>query len=114
MTRVYFENWLITEMGFKEHEEEEHIRSFTLNGGTLCGHENIFMEICTTVHFLHISFQLDKKHWVFWKVRWGKRSISRSEHPNVVFNEFFRENGKIIERYELYREQKNTSKIVEQ
>ena len=99
MRRIYFENWLLTKLGFRLIDVEQGIRTYAKYDGNVYGYPINVMEVSTSIHFIHISFKLDKKHWVFWKTTWTMKSVILAEDVKVVFDMFFEENKKEINKY---------------
>ena len=99
MRRIYFENWLLTKLGFRLIDVEQGVRTYAKYEGEVCGYPIGLMEVATSMHFIHISFKIDKKHWVFWKTTWKMKSVILAEDVKVVFDMFFEENKKEINKY---------------
>lgn len=99
MRRIYFENWLLTKLGFRLIDEEQGVRTYAKYDGEVYGYPISLMEVATSMHFIHISFKIDKKHWVFWKTTWTMKSVILAEDVKVVFDMFFEENKKEINKY---------------
>lgn len=99
MRRIYFENWLLTKLGFRLIDEEQGVRTYAKYNGEICGYSISLMEVATSMHFIHISLKLDKKHWVFWKVTWMRKEIVLTEDVETIFSAFFKENKKEIDKY---------------
>lgn len=99
MRRIYFENWLLTKLGFRLIDVEQGVRTYAKYDGEVYGYPISLMEVATSMHFIHISFKIDKKHWVFWKVTWTRKEIVLAEDVKVVFDMFFEENKKEINKY---------------
>lgn len=99
MRRIYFENWLLTKLGFRLIDEEQGVRTYAKYDGEVCGYTISLMEVATSMHYIHISFKLDKKNWVFWKATWARGEISKAEDVESIFKIFFKENKKEINKY---------------
>ena len=99
MRRIYFENWLLTKLGFRLIDVEQGVRTYAKYNGEICGYSISLMEVATSMHFIHISLKLDKKHWVFWKVTWMKNEVVKAEDVETIFKMFFKENKKEINKY---------------
>ena len=99
MRRIYFENCLLTKLGFRLIDEEQGVRTYAKYDGEVCDYPISLMEVATSMHFIHISFKIDKKHWVFWKTTWTMKSVILAEDVKVVFDMFFEENKKEINKY---------------
>ena len=99
MRRIYFENWLLTKLGFRLIDVEQGVRTYAKYDGEVYGYPISLMEVATSMHFIHISFKIDKKHWVFWKTTWTMKSVILAEDVKVVFDMFFEENKKEINKY---------------
>lgn len=80
-------------------DEEQGVRTYAKYDGEVCGYTISLMEVATSMHFIHISFKIDKKHWVFWKTTWTMKSVILAEDVKVVFDMFFEENKKEINKY---------------
>lgn len=99
MRRIYFENWLLTKLGFKLVDSEMGMRTYAKYDGELCGHQIELMEVATSMHYIQISYKVCNKHWVFWKTTWTKRWLSNAEDVDSIFKKFFEENKKEINKY---------------
>lgn len=99
MRRIYFENWLLTKLGFCLVDKEQGVRVYAKYDGDICGYPISLMEVSTSMSFIHISFKLDEKRWVFWKTLWTKGNIMRAEDVESIFKIFFKENEKEINKY---------------
>ena len=99
MRRLYFENWLLTKLDFRLIDEEQGVRTYAKYDGDVCGYPINLMEVATSMHFVHITLNLDKKQWVFWKVTWMKTEVVKAEDVETIFNMFFKENKKEINKY---------------
>lgn len=99
MRRIYFENWLLTKLGFRLIDEEQGVRTYAKYDGEVCGYPISLMEVATSMRFIHIALKLDKKHWTFWKASWIRSEISKAEDVEAIFKVFFKENRKEINKY---------------
>ena len=99
MRRIYFENWLLTKLGFRLIDEEQGVRTYAKYNGEIRGYSISLMEVATSMHFIHISLKLDKKRWVFWKATWTRKEIVLAEDVKTIFSAFFKENKKEIDKY---------------
>ena len=99
MRRIYFENWLLTKLGFRLIDEEQGVRTYAKYNGEICGYSISLMEVATSMHYIHISYKIDKKHWVFWKTTWTTKNTALAEDIETIFNAFFKENKKEINKY---------------
>lgn len=99
MRRIYFENCLLTELGFRLIDEEQGVRTYAKYEGKICGRPISLMEVATSPLFVHVSFKLDGKHWVFWKKMWVRSEIVKAEDVEAIFKMFFKENKKEIDKY---------------
>lgn len=99
MRRIYFENWLLTKLGFRFIETEQGMRTYAKYDGELCGHQIELMEVATSMHYIQISYKICNKHWVFWKTTWTRGEISKAEDVESIFKIFFKENKKEINKY---------------
>lgn len=99
MRRVYFENWLLTKLGFRLIETEQGMRTYAKYDGEICGHKVDIMEVATSMHYIQISYKVCNKHWVFWKTTWTKRWLANAEDVDSIFKKFFEENKKEINNY---------------
>lgn len=99
MRRIYFENWLLTKLDFRLIDVEQGVRTYAKYDGDVCGYPISLMEVATSMHYIHISFKLDKKHWVFWKATWARGEIAKAEDVEAIFNIFIKENKAEINKY---------------
>ena len=99
MRRVYFENWLLTKLGFRFIETEQGMRTYAKYDGEICGHKVDRMEVATSMHYIHISYKIGNKYWVFWKTTWAKGWLAKAEDVDSIFKKFFEENKKEINNY---------------
>jgi hypothetical protein len=99
MRRIYFENWLLTKSGFRLVDSEQGMRTYAKYDGELCGYHIDLMEVTTSMHYIHISYKIGKKYWVFWKTTWTQRWIANAEEVKCIFEKFFEENRKEINKY---------------
>ena len=99
MRRIYFENWLLTKLGFRFIETEQGMRTYAKYDGEVCGHKVDDMEVATSMHYIQISYKVCNKHWVFWKTTWTKRWLANAEDVDSIFEKFFEENKKEINKY---------------
>lgn len=99
MRRIYFENCLLTKLGFRLVDKEQGVRTYAKYDGEICGCPISLMEVATSPLFVHISFKLDRKHWVFWKKMWVRNEIVKAESIEEIFDMFFKENKKEINKY---------------
>lgn len=99
MRRIYFENWLLTKLGFKLVDSELGMRTYAKYDGELCGHQIELMEVATSMHYIQISYKICNKHWVFWKTTWTKGWLAKAEDVDSIFKKFFEENKKEINKY---------------
>lgn len=99
MRRIYFENCLLTKLGFRLIDEEQGVRTYAKYDGEKCGRPISLMEVATSPLFVHVSFKLDRKHWVFWKKMWVRSEIVKAEDVEAIFKMFFKENKKEIDKY---------------
>lgn len=99
MRRIYFENWLLTKSGFRLIDSEQGMRTYAKYDGELCGHQIELMEVSTSMHYIHISYKIGNKYWVFWKTTWTQRWIANAEEVKCIFEKFFEENRKEIIKY---------------
>lgn len=106
MRRIYFENWLLTKLGFRLIDEEQGVRTYAKYDGEVCGYPISLMEVATSMRFIHITLKLDKKHWTFWKASWIRSEISKAEDVEAIFKVFFKENRKEINKYLKVAEKK--------
>lgn len=101
MRRIYFENWLLTKLGFKLINIEQGMRTYAKYDGELYGYHIDLMEVTTSMRYIHISYRIGKKYWVFWKATWTQRWLANAEEVKCVFDKFFHENRKEINKYTI-------------
>lgn len=89
----------MTKLGFRLIDGEQGVRTYAKYDGEVCGYPINLMEVATSMHFVHITLKLDKKHWVFWRATWTRGEITKAEDVEAVFNVFFKENKKEINKY---------------
>ena len=99
MRRIYFESWLLTKLGFKLINIEQGMRTYAKYDGELYEHQIELMEVTTSMRYIHILYKVGKKKWVFWKATWSMKSVIMAEDVKVVFDMFFEENKKEINKY---------------
>ena len=99
MRRIYFENWLLTKLGFKLVDSEMGIRTNAKYDGELCGHHIELMEVATSMHYIQISYKIGKRYLVFWKATWTKGWLAKAEDVDSIFKKFFEDNKKEINNY---------------
>ena len=99
MRRIYVENWLLTKLGFKLVDSEQGMRTYAKYDGDLYGHRIDLIEVSTSMHYIHISYKVGKKYWVFWKATWTQRWLANAEDVKCVFDKFFEENRNEINTY---------------
>lgn len=99
MRRIYFENWLLTKLGFKLVDSEMGMRTYAKYDGELCGRQIELMEVATSMHYIQISYKIGKRYWVFWKATWTKGWIAKAEDVDSIFKKFFEDNKKEINNY---------------
>lgn len=99
MRRIYFENWLLTKLGFKLIDTEQGMRTYAKYDGALCGYQIDLMEVTTSMRYVHISYKIGKKYRVFWKTTWTKSWLAKAEDVDSIFEKFFEDNKKEINNY---------------
>lgn len=91
MRRRYFENWLISRLGFtKEKSEDIGMNTYVKYGGEIFGVKNDFTEVTTSKLFLHITFIEEDGERVNWRVQWSKSLMRKAESVEEVFEAFFK------------------------
>ena len=86
-------------LGFRLLDEEQGVRTYAKYDGEVCGYPINLMEVATSMRFIHISLKLDKKHWTFWETSWTRGEVIKAEDVETIFNMFFKENKKEINKY---------------
>lgn len=99
MRRLFLENWLLTKLGFKLVDSEMGMRTYAKYNGEMCGHQIELMEVATSMHYIHISYKIGNKYWVFWKSTWTNGWLVKAENVDSIFKKFFEENKKEINKY---------------
>lgn len=99
MRRLFLENWLLTKLGFKLVDSEMGMRTYAKYNGEMCGHQIELMEVATSMHYIHISYKIGNKYWVFWKSTWTNGWLAKAENVDSIFKKFFEENKKEINKY---------------
>ena len=89
----------MTKLGFRLIDEEQGVRTYAKYDGEVYGYPVNLMEVATSSLFVHVSFKLDRKHWVFWKKMWVRNEIVKAEDVETIFKMFFKENKKEINKY---------------